>query len=66
MLDRLLSFHDVEGKYEGAEDDSTVSTESILITVESNWIQTKPVIWFVLSIWFIWFNRLVWFNQTTR
>ncbi len=27
----------------------TISTESILITVESNWIQTKTVIWFV---WF--------------
>jgi hypothetical protein len=27
------------GKHEGAEPESTISTESILITVESNWIQ---------------------------
>ena len=29
---------------------STLSTESILITIESNWIQMKTVIWFV---WFV-------------
>jgi len=29
-----------------------ISTESILITGESNWIQTKTVIWFV---WFVLF-----------
>ena len=33
----------------------TLSTESILITVESNWIQTKTVIWFVWFVLFIWF-----------
>jgi hypothetical protein len=27
----------------------TISTESILITGESNWIQTKTVIWFGLN-----------------
>jgi hypothetical protein len=30
----------------------TLSTESILITVESNWVQTKTVIWFVLFLVF--------------
>ena len=30
----------------------TLSAESILITVESNWIQMKTVIW---SVWFGWF-----------
>jgi hypothetical protein len=38
----------------------TLSTESILITVESNWIQTKTVIWFV------WFVSFVWLNQANR
>jgi len=38
----------------------TLSTESILITVESNWIQTKTVIWFV------WFVLFVWLNQTNQ
>jgi hypothetical protein len=33
----------------------TLSTESILITVESNWIQTKTVIWFVWFVLFVWF-----------
>jgi hypothetical protein len=38
----------------------TLSTESVLITEESNWIQTKPVIWFV------WFVLFVLLNQTNR
>jgi hypothetical protein len=38
----------------------TISTESILITGESNWIQTKTVIWFV------WFVLFVWLNQTNQ
>jgi len=42
----------------------TLSTESILITVESNWIQTKTVIWFVWSVSFIWFVLFVCLNQT--
>jgi len=32
----------------------TLSTESILIIVESNWIQTMTAIWFV---WFVLFVR---------
>jgi hypothetical protein len=40
MLDRLLSFHEVERKHEGTGDISTISAESILITGESNWIQS--------------------------
>ncbi len=39
MLDRLLSFYDVEGKLDRAERDRHSPTESILITGESNWIQ---------------------------
>ena len=39
MLDRLLSFHDVEGKHEDAGNDMHGPAESILITWESNWIQ---------------------------
>jgi hypothetical protein len=39
---------------------STISAESVLISVESNWIQTKPV------IWFIWFVLFVLLNQTNR
>jgi hypothetical protein len=40
MLDRLLSFHDVGGKREGAGDGHNISAESVLIIGESNWIQT--------------------------
>ena len=40
---------------------STFSTESILIRGESNWIQTKSVIWL---IWFVWFVLFVWLNET--
>ena len=41
----------------------TLSTESILITVESNWIQTKTVIWFVL---FVWLNQTNQKDQTNQ
>jgi len=39
----------------------TISTESILITVESNWIQAMTVVWFVWLIWFVLFIWLIWF-----
>ena len=39
---------------------SNISGESILITVESNWIQTKTVIWFV------WFVLFIWLTETNR
>ena len=44
----------------------TISTESILIIVESNWIQTKTVIWFVWSVSFIWLNQTNRINQMNQ
>jgi len=44
----------------------TISTESILITGESNWIQTKTVIWFVWSVSFIWLNQINYMNKTNQ
>ena len=44
----------------------TISTESILITGESNWIQTKTVIWFVLFVLFFWLNETNQMNQTNQ
>jgi hypothetical protein len=41
----------------------TISTESILINVESNWIQTKTVIWFVWFVLFVWLNETDQMNQ---
>ena len=40
MLDRRISFHDGEGNKKAENMTGCISTESILITVESNWIQT--------------------------
>ena len=46
---------------------NTFSVESISITEESNWIQTKTVIWFIAFVGsisflsFIWFVSFVWF-----
>jgi hypothetical protein len=44
-----------EGNTKAQSMTGTISTESILITVESNWIQTKTVIWFVWFVLFVWF-----------
>jgi hypothetical protein len=44
----------------------TLSTESILITVESNWIQTKTVIWVVWCVSFVWLNKTNQINQTNQ
>ena len=43
-----------------------ISTESILITRESNWIQTKTVIWFVLFVLFFWLNKTNQINQINQ
>jgi len=40
---------------------STISTESILILVESNWIQMETVSWFISFIWFVSFVLFIWF-----
>ena len=53
----------LKGNTQTQEMTGTISTESILITGESNWIQTKIVIWL---IWFVWFVSFVWFNQTNQ
>ena len=48
---------------------SNSSAESILITVESNWIQTKTVIWVVWFVSFVWLNKtnqIDQMNQTER
>jgi hypothetical protein len=58
IASELPGFHKVEGQYEAEWITSDISAESILILVESNWIQSKTVIgliWFVLFIWLIWF-----------
>ena len=44
----------------------TISTESILITGESNWIQTKTVIWFVVVVLFFWLNEINQMNQINQ
>jgi hypothetical protein len=72
IVSKSPGFYDVKGKEEAQEMTNCISAESILITGESNWIQTKTVIWFVWLIWFvlfiwlIWFIWLVSFNQKTR
>jgi hypothetical protein len=38
---------------------STISAESILILVESIWIQLQIVSWFISVIWFNWLVRLL-------
>ena len=52
-----------QGNKKAQEMTSTLSTESILITGESNWIQMKTVIWFVLFIWLNQTNQLDQMNQ---
>jgi hypothetical protein len=42
-----------KGNTKAQEMTSNISAESILITGESNWIQTKTVIWFVRFVLFI-------------
>jgi hypothetical protein len=59
-------FHDVKGKEEAEEMTNSISTESILITGESNWIQTKTVIWFVLFVLFFWLNETNQMNQINQ
>jgi len=50
-----------KGNTKAQEMTSAISTESILIIGESNWIQTTTVIWFVWLIWFVLFIWLIWF-----
>jgi hypothetical protein len=52
IASKLAGFHEVDGKHEDAGNDRHGPAESILLTVESNWIQTKTVIWFVLFVLF--------------
>ena len=58
IASKFAGFHDVEGKYEGQNITSNIAAESILISMESNWIQMKTVIGL---IWFVWFVSCVWF-----
>jgi hypothetical protein len=55
-----------KGNTKAQEMTSSISTESILIRGESNWIQTKTVIWFIWFVLFIWLtesNRINQMNQ---
>jgi hypothetical protein len=45
---------------------SPISTESILIRGESNWIQTKTVIWLIWFVLFVWLNQRDQIDQTDR
>jgi hypothetical protein len=58
-----------KGNTKAQEITSTGLAESILITGESNWIQTKTVIWFVWFVLFIWLtetNRINQMNQINK
>ena len=46
------------GNTKAQEMTSAISTESILIIMESNWIQTKTVIWLILFVLFVWLNQI--------
>jgi len=40
----------------------TLSAESILILIESNWIHLETVSWFISFIWFVSFVWFFWGN----
>ena len=45
---------------------SPISTESILIRGESNWIQMKTVVYLIWFILFVWLNQIDQTNQTNQ
>lgn len=60
---KLPGFHDVKGTMKARNINKAFSAESIVIIVESNWIQLKTIRWFV---WFIWFVLFVWLKETNQ
>jgi hypothetical protein len=55
-----------KGNTKAQEMTGNISAESILITGESNWIQPKTVIWFVLFVLFFWLNEINQLNQINQ
>jgi hypothetical protein len=64
LLQNYQHFRMSKGNTKAQKMTSNISAESILITGESNWIQMKTVIWFVLFIWSTETNRINQMNQT--